>query len=115
MLVLLSPAKKLDYDSSVRTTKHTQPLFVEQAQGLIDVLKTKSASEVASLMSLSDNLAKLNVERYQAWTPKFTQTNARQAALAFNGDVYEGLDAAALSDDQLDWAQEHIAMCLVTG
>ena len=110
MLVLLSPAKKLDYDSSVRTTKHTQPLFVEQAQGLIDVLKTKSASEVASLMSLSDNLAKLNVERYQAWTPKFTQTNARQAALAFNGDVYEGLDAAALSDDQLDWAQEHIAI-----
>ncbi|MBC2771039.1 peroxide stress protein YaaA [Pusillimonas minor] len=110
MLVLLSPAKKLDYDSPVRTTTHTQPLFVKQAQGLINVLKEKSASEIAGLMSLSDNLAALNVERYAAWTPKFTQTNARQAVLAFNGDVYEGLDAPALSEEQLDWAQQHVAI-----
>ncbi len=61
-------------------------------------------------MSLSDTLARLNVERYQAWEPKFTQTNSRQAVLAFNGDVYEGLDAATLSDDQLDWAQQHVAI-----
>lgn len=110
MLVLLSPAKKLDYDSPVRTTKHTQPLFVEQAQGLIDVLRQKSATQIADLMSLSDALARLNVERYQAWEPKFTQTNARQAVLAFNGDVYEGLEAGALSDEQLDWTQEHVAI-----
>lgn len=110
MLVLLSPAKKLDYDSPVRTTKHTQPLFVEQAQGLIDVLRQKSATQIADLMSLSDALARLNVERYQAWEPKFTQTNARQAVLAFNGDVYEGLEADALSDEQLDWTQEHVAI-----
>ncbi|ROT45592.1 peroxide stress protein YaaA [Pusillimonas sp. NJUB218] len=110
MLVLLSPAKKLDYDSPVRTTKHTQPLFVEQAQGLIDVLKQKSASEIAGLMSLSDNLASLNVERYAAWTPKFTQTNSRQAVLAFNGDVYEGLEAPTLNEGQLDWAQQHVAI-----
>lgn len=110
MLVLLSPAKKLDYDSPVRTTKYTQPLFVEQAQGLINVLKQKSASEIAGLMSLSDNLASLNVERYAAWTPKFTQTNSRQAVLAFNGDVYEGLEAPTLNEGQLDWAQQHVAI-----
>lgn len=110
MLVLLSPAKKLDYDSPVRITKYTQPLFVEQAQGLINVLKQKSASEIAGLMSLSDNLASLNVERYAAWTPKFTQTNSRQAVLAFNGDVYEGLEAPTLNEGQLDWAQQHVAI-----
>ena len=110
MLLLLSPAKKLDYDSPVRTTLHTQPLFVKQASALIDVLKEKSATEVAGLMKLSDALARLNVERYAAWQPKFTQTNSRQAALAFNGDVYEGLEAPALSDEQLQWAQEHVAI-----
>ena len=110
MLVVLSPAKKLDYDSPVRTTKHSQPQFVPQAQGLVDVLRQKSATEISGLMSLSDTLARLNVERYQAWEPKFTQINSRQAVLAFNGDVYEGLDAATLSDDQLDWAQQHVAI-----
>jgi cytoplasmic iron level regulating protein YaaA (DUF328/UPF0246 family) len=110
MLLLLSPAKKLDYDSPVRTALHTQPLFVDQALGLIKVLKKKSASEVAGLMSLSETLATLNVQRYAGWTPDFNQTNSRQAALAFNGDVYEGLNAASLSDAQLEWAQDHIAI-----
>lgn len=110
MLLLLSPAKKLDYDSPVRSTLHTQPLFVEQSSELIKVLKKKSASEIAALMKLSDALAKLNVERYAAWKPVFNQTNSRQAVLAFNGDVYEGLDASSLSDAQLKWAQEHVAL-----
>lgn len=96
MLLLLSPAKKLDYDSPVRTTLHTQPLFVEHAAELIKVLKKKSATEVADLMKLSDALARLNVERYAAWRPVFNQTNSRQAVLAFNGDVYEGLDVHAI-------------------
>ncbi|MCC2595042.1 peroxide stress protein YaaA [Pusillimonas sp. MFBS29] len=110
MLLLLSPAKKLDYDSPVRTALHTQPLFVEQSSALIKVLKKKSASEIAALMKLSDALAKLNVERYAAWKPVFDQTNSRQAVLAFNGDVYEGLNAPSLSDAQLKWAQEHVAL-----
>lgn len=110
MLLLLSPAKKLDYDSPVRTTLHTQPLFVDQAQGLIDLLKQKSASEIATLMKLSDALATLNVERYRAWVPAFDLHNSRQAVLAFNGDVYEGLDAPTLSDKQLQWAQDHVAI-----
>jgi cytoplasmic iron level regulating protein YaaA (DUF328/UPF0246 family) len=110
MLLLLSPAKKLDYDSPVRTTLHTQPLFVDETSELIKVLKRKSASEVAGLMGLSDALAQLNVQRYAAWTPRFDQTNSRQALLAFNGDVYAGLDAPALSDAKLKWAQDHVVL-----
>lgn len=110
MLLLLSPAKKLDYDTPVRTTLHTQPLFVEQAGELIEVLKKKSASQIADLMELSDALAQLNVQRYAAWEPTFTQTNSRQAVLAFNGDVYEKLDASGLSDAKLKWAQDHVAV-----
>lgn len=110
MLLLLSPAKKLDYESAVRTSLHTQPLFVDQAKQLIDILRKKSASEVSELMSLSDSLAELNVDRYKTWTPKFSLDNSRQAVLAFNGDVYEGLEAPTLSDAQLKWAQDHVAI-----
>jgi len=110
MLLLLSPAKKLDYDSPLGTKLHSEPLFVSQAQGLIDVLKKKSASEVATLMSLSDSLAQLNVQRYAQWEPTFTRANARPAVLAFNGDVYEGLEAATLAQDDLKWAQDHVAI-----
>lgn len=110
MLLLLSPAKKLDYDSPLGTNLHTEPLFVDEAKGLIDVLRQKSKADVAKLMSLSESLAQLNVERYEQWTPTFTQQNARPAVLAFNGDVYEGLDAASLSEAQLNWAQDHVAI-----
>ncbi len=110
MLFLLSPAKKLDYDSPLHIETHTQPLFVEQAAGLIKVLKTKTAEDIADLMSLSPALSELNVSRYAHWKRTFTLSNARQAVLAFNGDVYEGLEAASLSAKQLDWAQEHLAI-----
>lgn len=110
MLFLLSPAKKLDYDSVVSTQTYTQPIFVKEAAALIQVLKEKSADEVSALMDLSPALSKLNVERYAAWKPKFTQADSRQALLAFNGDVYEGMDAATLSEKQLLWAQEHVAI-----
>jgi len=110
MLLLLSPAKKLDYDSPLHIKKHTQPLFVEQAEQLIDVLKTKSAKDIGKLMDLSEALSELNAQRYAEWTPTFTPENARQAVLAFNGDVYEGLEAPSLSAKQLDWAQQHVAI-----
>ena len=110
MLLLLSPAKKLDYDTPVRTTLHTQPMFIDQASELIKVLKKKSAAEIADLMKLSDALANLNVERYAAWKPVFDTSNSRQAVLAFNGDVYEGLDASGLSDAKLKWAQDHLRL-----
>ena len=113
MLFLLSPAKALDYETPPSTATHTQPLFVKQASELIDVLRDKSMQDIADLMSLSDPLAGLNVARYQAWKPKFTPQNAKQAVLAFNGDVYEGLDAKTLQDKDLAWAQDHV--CILSG
>ncbi len=110
MLFLLSPAKKLDYDSPVATATHTQPLFTKRSAELIKVLKTKSADDIAALMKLSPALSELNVKRYAEWKPKFDQKNSRQAVLAFNGDVYEGLDATSLTESQLNWAQEHVAI-----
>src|SRR3546814_12395109 len=85
-------------------------LFVEQSAALIKVLKKKTAGDVADLMKLSDTLATLNVGRYAAWKQVFDQTNSRQAALAFNGDVYEGLDASILSDARLPWEPAHVAI-----
>lgn len=110
MLFLLSPAKKLDYDSVLPTTLHSQPLFVKEAQALIGVLKKKSAAEIAELMDLSPALSSLNAERYAAWQPVFDASNSRQAVLAFNGDVYEGLEASTLSEAQLKWSQDHVAI-----
>lgn len=107
MLFILSPAKKLDYDTPVRTTLYTQPVMVPQAQDLIKVLRTQSSSEIQTLMKLSEALTQLNVQRYRDWTPSFDLDNSRQAVLAFNGDVYEGLQASELSDEQLEWLQKH--------
>lgn len=110
MLFLLSPAKSLDFDTPTGDVPHTQPQFVQQATRLIDLLRQHSPQQIAGLMSLSDALAGLNVARYQAWSPKFTARNSKQAILAFNGDVYEGLDAKSLQPDDLAWAQDHIAI-----
>lgn len=110
MLFLLSPAKKLDYDKPLITATHTQPLFIEQAKELNAILKTKSSQEIASLMNVSKALADVNVSRYAEWSPTFTLDNARQAIFAFNGDVYDGLDAHSLSLAHLQWAQAHIAI-----
>ncbi|MBC5781938.1 peroxide stress protein YaaA [Ramlibacter sp. USB13] len=108
MLFLLSPAKTLDYTSPLPEVAHTLPDFAGDAARLIEVLRRKSPAEVASLMSISDPLAALNVARYQAWSPKFTARNARQAVLAFDGDVYDGLQARQLGARELEWAQQHL-------
>lgn len=110
MLFLLSPAKKLDYDSPLATDAHTQPLFVEQASELIGTLRTQSAADIAGLMSLSPALSELNARRYADWQPSFSLQDSRQAILAFNGDVYEGLQAGSLQAAQLDWAQQHVVI-----
>jgi cytoplasmic iron level regulating protein YaaA (DUF328/UPF0246 family) len=113
MLFLLSPAKSLDFETPPQVDTYTQPLFVKQSSQLIKVLKEKTPAQVSELMSLSDSLAGLNVARYQAWSPKFTEKNARQAVLAFNGDVYGGLDARSLQPKELNWAQDHV--CILSG
>lgn len=113
MLFLISPAKALDYDTPAHVDVHSQPLFVKQAAELIEVLRQKSPQEIAELMSLSDKLAGLNVARYAAWRPRFTASNSKQSVLAFDGDVYGGLDARSLSGDDLEWLQEHL--CILSG
>ena len=113
MLFLLSPAKSLDYDSPITSREHSLPAFVAQSAELIDVLQTLTPGQVAELMDLSEALAKLNVQRYAAWSPKFTAKNSRQAVLAFDGDVYGGLDARSLGDADLQWAQQHL--CILSG
>ena len=113
MLFLLSPAKSLDFETPTPPAVEalaTRPAFVDEAAALIDVLKTHSPAEVASLMSLSDPLAQLNVARYAAWRRSFTARNSKPAALAFDGDVYGGLDARSLGVDDLAWAQAHVVI-----
>jgi cytoplasmic iron level regulating protein YaaA (DUF328/UPF0246 family) len=113
MLFLLSPAKSLDYESPLAGQPYTAPLFVKDSKVLIDVLRTQSPQQIAELMDLSDKLSSLNVARYQSWSSRATQKNARQAALAFDGDVYGGLDARSLGSDDLAWAQDHV--CILSG
>jgi hypothetical protein len=110
MLFLLSPAKSLDYETRASVKSATTPQFIAHSSELIDILKTKNAAQIAQLMSLSDPLAELNVDRYAAWSPKFTARNSKPAVLAFNGDVYEGLDAKTLGTEDLAWAQRHVAI-----
>ena len=111
MLFLLSPAKSLDYETPLPADlPHTQPQFIPQSQALIAVLRQQSPQQIASLMGISDKLAALNVARYEAWSPKFSAKNSRQAIMAFNGDVYDGLQAHSLTTQQLDWAQTHVGM-----
>jgi cytoplasmic iron level regulating protein YaaA (DUF328/UPF0246 family) len=113
MLFLLSPAKSLDYETPTGNTPHTQPLFIEQSTTLISALKKISGRQISKLMGLSDELSRLNVERYQAWTPEFTDANSRQAVLAFNGDVYGGLQAKTMKPADLQWVQQHV--CILSG
>jgi hypothetical protein len=109
MLFLLSPAKALDYSSPLDPSiSSSQPIFQAQAGELMAALKKLSTSEVGELMDLSDKLAVLNAERYAAWRPKPSADMVRPAALAFNGDVYEGLDAKTLNAAQLQWLNAHL-------
>ena len=108
MILVSSPAKALDYETPPTTSTSTQPDFLDQSAALITVLREKSPAEIADLMALSDQLATLNVARYASWSVPFTADNAKQALLAFNGDVYEGLDARSLSEEELTWAQDHL-------
>ena len=111
MLLVLSPAKTLDFDSALPPDlPHSSPAFAPQAAQLVQILRPYAPQQLAKLMGLSDKLAALNVARYGVWSVRHSAKNSRQAALAFNGDVYEGLQAHTLSAAQLQWAQEHVAI-----
>ncbi|MDH1265175.1 peroxide stress protein YaaA [Pseudomonas sp. GD03944] len=110
MLMVISPAKTLDYETPPATTRYTQPEHLDHAQDLIAQLRDFSPAQIADLMGLSDKLAGLNAARFGSWSPTFTPDNAKQALLAFKGDVYTGLDAESFDEADFDFAQKHLRM-----
>jgi cytoplasmic iron level regulating protein YaaA (DUF328/UPF0246 family) len=107
MLLVVSPAKKLDFESPLATTKNSQASLLFHSEILIERCLKLSSDQIASLMKLSDKLAGLNAARFGDWSLPFTPENSRQAVLAFNGDVYSGLDANSFSESDFDFAQQH--------
>ncbi|HKS11792.1 MAG TPA: peroxide stress protein YaaA [Pseudomonas sp.] len=110
MLTVISPAKTLDYDTPPVTQRHTLPQYLDDSQVLVEQLRELSPPQISELMHLSDKLAGLNAARFGSWSPDFTPANAKQALLAFKGDVYTGLDAESLSEDDFSYAQDHLRM-----
>lgn len=108
MLIVISPAKTLDYDTPPVTRTHSQPRFLDLSQRLIDNLRNYSAPELAQLMKLSTKLAELNFERYYTWSLPFTPENAKQAVLAMKGGVYTGLDAESFTEEDFAFARKHL-------
>ncbi|EHD20065.1 MULTISPECIES: peroxide stress protein YaaA [Brenneria] len=108
MLITISPAKTLDYTTPLATQRYTQPELLDYSSRLISICKQLTPAQIASLMSISDKLADLNAGRFNDWHPDFTPENARQALLAFKGDVYTGLAAEDFSEDDFDFAQRHL-------
>lgn len=101
MLIVISPAKSLDFETPPKTQHYTIPDMLEESEKLIGRLRKMKPKDLSDLMSISANLGQLNYERYQTWSLPFSLENAKQAVLAFNGDVYQGLDANSLTEDQL--------------
>ena len=110
MLMVISPAKTLDYQTPPVTQRYTQPEHLDHAQDLIVQLRDFTPRQIAELMHLSDQLAGLNAARFGSWTKTFTPENAKQALLAFKGDVYTGLNAEDFSEADFDFAQTHLRM-----
>lgn len=107
MIVVVSPAKKLDFTSDEVKENWSIPDYLDQSEILIKSARKLSRKKIASMMNISDNLADLNYERYRDFSTPFTPANSRQAILAFKGDTYVGLDAETLTDDDLKFAQDH--------
>jgi len=108
MLMVVSPAKNLDYETAPQTKQSSQPDFLDQAEVLMQDLRKLAPHQLSQLMGISDKLGSLNYDRNQAWSQPFTSDNAKQALLAFNGDVYTGLDAASFKADDFKFAQKHL-------
>ena len=108
MLIVISPAKNLDYESTLPTNLATKPGLLKESELLAKVLKNMAPHELSELMGISDKLGVLNYDRYQTWQPPFNKKNARQAMYAFKGDVYIGLDAYQFNDEDAEFAQDHL-------
>ncbi|TXJ08472.1 MAG: peroxide stress protein YaaA [Acinetobacter sp.] len=110
MLIVISPAKTLDYESELVTTTHTLPRLLPDSAELIQSCQKLSVSQLASLMKISDKLATLNVERFRDWRTDFDLPQARQAIFAFKGDVYTGLNVESLAINDIEFSQQHLRM-----
>jgi uncharacterized protein len=108
MKIIISPAKSLDFESKVPTSLHTQPRFLEQSEKLSKKLKTLSKNKLSDLMSISDDLARLNYERNQTWETPFTPKNSKQAIYAFTGAVFQGIDVNSLDEKKIPLLQDRL-------
>lgn len=108
MLTVISPAKTLDFDTPTLTDVYTQPAHLTQSRQLVRRLRELSTQDISKMMSVSDNLAELNRERFKQWKTPFRPDNSRQAIFAFKGDVYLGLDAYSMAPAEVDFAQNHL-------
>ncbi len=108
MLLVISPAKSLDYKTPATTSNYTIPDLLERSEKLVGRLKKMGPRQLSNLMGISKDLGELNFQRYQTWSLPFTPDNAKQAVLAFNGDVYQGLQANTLSENKLELAQKRL-------
>jgi uncharacterized protein len=108
MLVVLSPAKNLDFSPPSSAISHTQPVMLSEAETLVKQCRKLSPAQLSSLMHISDKLAGLNADRFASWQTPFSSSNAKQAILAFNGEVYAGLEANSFSESDLAFAQQHL-------
>ena len=108
MLVVVSPAKNLDFESEIPVSQFTLPAMLEDTERLMEVCRTLSPADLSSLMKISDKLATLNANRFAEFSTPFSPDNARQAMYAFNGDVYTGLDAYSLDSETVEYAQQHL-------
>lgn len=108
MLMIISPAKTLDFETPATTDSHSIPDYLENSAELIGIMKKKSSKKLMNMMQISQKIAELNVERFNNWYLPFNPENAKQALLAFKGDVYNGISASTLSEDKLVYAQSHL-------
>lgn len=108
MLLLVSPAKDLDFQPLQKAVATTQPELLGYSQQLAQICKTLTPADLSSLMHISDKLAGLNAARFADWRLPFNEHNAKAAVYAFNGDVYQGLDAASLTEQDIAFAQQHL-------
>ena len=113
MLILLSPAKIQNFAPQQLTNTFTQPTFLKEAEKLVHEIRQLSAYELSKLLSINATLGQLNADRYFNWKKPFTPNNAKQAVLAFNGEVFHGLDAKSFSNDDFEYAQSHL--CILSG
>ena len=108
MISIISPAKKLNFNSESQIKAFTQCDFLNESQKLVDQAKEYSFDDIMKLMSVSENIANLTAQRFQDWNMPFDGQNAKQAVLAFNGDTYTGLDAENFNSDDFNYSQDHL-------